>query len=293
MRHRQIKRVKIILFLLVFCGLLIPLNVLGKDFGNHNKKFTPPNKMKSSDWSDPKELERVWNASLVRIPIDNRDYISAYMQNVHNKNIPNKRFPTVIYMHGCSGIWSGTYTRLNFLAREGFAVIAPQSFARSKYPQSCDPVNFKGGMYRGTLKMRQMDAENAISKAKKLLWVDADNIFLMGLSQGGVTTATYLSSNPSTAVKARIIEGWTCHAGWHEYKGLNSVKHEPVLALVGKDDPWFQVSWLRGECGAYMNKKNGSKSVVFQQTPLSRRHELLEDSSVQEIVVNFLNSQMY
>ena len=292
MQYIRNDRVTAILSLLIFCWGSIPQASFCQDFGNHNKKFTPASKMSSADWNDPHELQRVWNAALVRIPREDGSYISANMSKIVSKDLPNKKFPTVVYMHGCSGVWSGTYTRINFLARHGFAVIAPQSFARAKYPQSCDPVNHKGGMYRGTLKMRQLDAAYTISHAKQLSWVDADNIFLMGLSQGGVTTATFESSDPSTSVRGRIIEGWTCHAGWQEYKGLNAAKSEPVLALVGKDDPWFQASWLRGHCGAFMRKNNGSKSIVFRQAPLNTRHELLEDSAVQKMIITFLNNHI-
>ena len=271
---------------------LLPQTLPATDFGNHNKQFTPAHKMSSSDWSNPQELDRVWNASLVRIPKENGRYLRAYMYETAGLDLPDQKFPTVIYLHGCAGTWHGTHTRLDFLARHGFAVIAPQSFARSRYPQSCDLVNLKSGMYRGTLKMRQLDAAHAISRAKNLAWVDPQNMFLMGLSQGGITTATHRPANASTRVKARIIEGWTCHAGWQEYKGLNAAADEPVLALVGKDDPWFRASWSRGDCGAFMNKKNGSKSVVFQDAPLNVRHELLEDDGVQKIVLRFLSGRI-
>lgn len=248
--------------------------------------------MTGADFNNPQELERVWNASLVRIPQGNGKYISANMRNIFQKQIAGKQFPTVIYMHGCAGVWSGTHKRLDILASQGFAVFAPQSFARAKYPQSCDPIKHKAGMYRGILKMRQADAAYAISQAKQLSWVDADNIFLMGLSQGGIATATFVSSSSTTTIKARVVEGWTCHAGWYDYKGLKAAKNEPVLALVGKDDPWFQNRWMRGDCGTYMYKNNGSKSIVFDQPPLSTRHELLEDPGVQQIVLKFLHKQI-
>jgi hypothetical protein len=38
----------------------------------------------------------------------------------------------------------------------------------------------------------------------------------MGHSEGAIAVAT-LDAPP---VAARIIEGWTCHAGWPEYRGL-------------------------------------------------------------------------
>ena len=106
---------------------------------------------------------------------------------------------------------------MDVFAQSGFAVIAPASFARKKYPKSCDPVKKIGGLYRAVLKMRQLDALHAIREARKLSWVDPDNIFLMGFSEGGIVSAT-LSIESGQSVRARVIEGWTCRAGWPEYQ---------------------------------------------------------------------------
>jgi len=198
------------------------------------------------------------------------------------------RYPTVIYLHGCSGIWAGTLRRIDLLAANGYAVIAPASLARVKYPKSCDVATNTGGLYRGTLAMRQHDAGNAIAQARTLPWVDAGKLFLMGLSQGAVTTATFSGGTPQHAVNARVVEGWTCNAGWDEYRGVNAPAGEPVLTLVARDDPWFQNEWTRGECTRFLDAGNGSRSVVFEEEHLRRRHELLEDTQVQQTVLEFL-----
>lgn len=282
----------------MICGLLAPLATLlaltscaGTGIGLHNsaKVFTSPSEMERSDWSNPAELERTWQAARVRIPKPGGSYISTTMEELASgSQTIAGTWPTVIYLHGCSGVWSGTYTRINFLARNGYAVIAPVSFARQKYPRSCNPEKHQGGLYRPTLYMRQNDAGYAIAKAKALPWVDDDNIFLMGLSQGGITTATFFSTSPETSVRARIVEGWTCHAGWPEYGGISAPDSEPVLTLVGSKDPWFQNRWTKGDCTKFIEPSNGSKSVVYSSGYLSTRHELLESKEVQETVLGFL-----
>ena len=280
--------------------LLIVLSIYGlatqslfaTSLGNHNKKFTHPRDMLEEDWSHPDELERTWKSAIVRIPTTKGKYRSSTMRDLPADDETHKRYPTIIYLHGCSGIWKGTYMRLNFYAESGFAVIAPVSFARSKYPQSCDVYFGKSGLYRETLRMRQNDAHHAITRAIQLPWVDPDNIFLAGLSEGGITAATYSAEGAQSKVKGRIIEGWTCHAGWHEYRGINALPHEPVLSLVGEKEPWFQTDWTRGDCGAFMMNRN-SKSVVFRDGYLSTRHELLEDKKVQKIVLEFLEKNTH
>ena len=270
--------------------LLLYSSVLsGNGLSNQTKQFTPNSKMSSADWSSPDELHRTWQAALVRIP-RNQQVFAGQISDLPLEGVSvEKQLPTVIYLHGCSGIWWGTYIRLDFFAENGFAVIAPASFARAKYPKSCDPATKRAGLYRETLKMRQYDALNAIKNAKQLDWVDSRNIFLVGFSQGGITSAT-LSTNIDTTVNARVIEGWTCHAGWSEYRGINAPVSEPVLALVADQDPWFQDSWTRGSCGRYMNSENGSRSMVYRTGSLMSKHSLLDDSDVQALVLEFLRS---
>ena len=270
--------------LLLYSGVLA-----GADLGNHTKQFTPNSEMSAADWSSPDELDRTWQASLVRIPNKHKVFAGQISDLPYEALLDKRKLPTVIYLHGCSGIWWGTHIRLDFFADNGFAVIAPASFARSKYPKSCDPATKRAGLYRETLKMRQYDALNAIKNAKQLDWVDARNIFLVGFSEGGITSAT-VSTNLDSGVNARVIEGWTCHAEWSEYRGINASSSEPVLALVADQDPWFQNPWTRGSCGRYMNSDNGSRSVVYSTGPLVSRHSLLDDADVQKLVLEFLQA---
>ena len=263
----------------------------GNGLNNQTKQFTPNSEMSAADWSSLSELHRTWHAAIVRIPHNHKVFVGQ-ISDLPLEDLPVKaKLPTVIYLHGCSGIWWGTYIRLDFFAENGFAVIAPTSFARAKYPKSCDPATKRAGLYRETLKMRQYDALNAIKNAKRLDWVDSSNIFLVGFSQGGITSAT-LSTNIDTTVNARVIEGWTCHAGWSEYRGTNAPVSEPVLALVADQDPWFHNSWTRGSCGTYMNSENGSRSVVYRTGSLMSKHSLLHDSDVQNRVLEFLHTHM-
>ena len=277
----------------IACLFFIYSQAYSNGTNNNTRIFTPVTEMSEEDWDDPAEMERAWQAALVRIPNGKGKYISTTMRRLNKKDVERIHgYPTVIYLHGCAGVWGSTKTRINFLAKNGYAVIAPVSFARKKYPRSCDEKNKVAGFYRGTLKMRQYDAGYAIKKAKTLTWVDPENVFLMGLSQGGITTATFSSSSKLASVNARVVEGWTCKAGWGEYTGIKAPKSEPVLTLVGINDPWFQNSWTRGDCSDAINKRNGSKSVVYTDNYLSHRHELLEDREVQATVLKFLREHM-
>lgn len=261
--------------------------------GNSGKKFTAISKMSSKDWDNPQELERVWQASFVRIPAADGRIIKTTVSILDSHPLDEvKKHPTIIYLHGCSGFWAGTIRRLDFLAENGFAVIAPPSFAREKYTQSCDITKHAGGLYRDTIKIRQNDAGNTIEKAKQLPWVDEKNVFLLGLSEGGITTATFSAKNNKQFVNARVVEGWTCTSSWREYHGVNAPKSEPVLTLLGSKDPWFQNPYTNGECTGYLDKSNGSASIVYRQGELSYTHELLDHEEVKMPVIEFLKQHL-
>lgn len=264
-----------------------------RHLGNAGKKFTTVAKMSSKDWDDPQELEKVWQASFVRIPTEGGKLIKNTISALDSNSLVGiKKLPTVIYLHGCSGFWVGTIRRLDFLVENGFAVIAPPSFAREKYTQSCDINRYAGGFYRDTIKIRQNDAGNTIEKAKQLPWVDENNVFLLGLSEGGITTATFSAKNNKQFVNARVVEGWTCNASWKEYHGVNAPKTEPVLTLLGSKDPWSQNPYTDGECTDLLDQTNGSKSIVYREGKLSYTHELLDHEEAKKPVIEFLQQHI-
>lgn len=299
MRKRVAKGVEKALVRMRFVGVALIALVLmissnaavAQDEGLHNdtKEFTKHSDMIPSDIDDPDQIAHSWASAIIRVPtvagMSKRTTLAELQTDLNNKL---EKFPTAIYLHGCSGIWAGSHRRIKFLADNGFLVFAPASLARTKYPMSCNPKTHQGGLYRPTLKMRQLDAANAIEKAKALPFVDSEKVILIGFSQGGVTAATFSPANQKQSVTARVIEGWTCTAGWEEYDGINAPESEPVLSLVGKDDPWFQNEWTRGDCGKSLNSGNGSRSIVYENHDLAKEHSLLDFRQAQNEVLGFL-----
>jgi dienelactone hydrolase len=281
---------KITPLLLLFCILVGELYALG--ISTPHRTFTSVEDMQPSDWHSPDELDRAWQQSVVRIPHE-KSISQTSMRDIEAKHFPEIALPVIIYLHGCTGHIAGSIQRMEWLAKHGFIVIGPDSLARKKYPQSCDPYSFRGGLYRETLIMRQQDALYAVKQARSLDWVDADNIFIVGHSEGGITAATMTSDSDEHRVNARVIEGWTCHAvGWEEYSGIKAPKSEPVMTLVGEKDPWFQSEYTRGDCTSFIDKSNGSQSIVISEGHLAHKHDLLLDQELQIKVIAFLRKHM-
>lgn len=276
----------------IFCSLAgLATAGLAQGLNNETKAFVSPSDIRKSDWSDPAEMARSWQAAIVRVPTGKgrskplkSSGLAAWRPN------GGKKVPAVVFLHGCYGIWRGSLYRVKLMADLGFVVVAPASFARRKYAQSCDPRTKNADMFRDVLRLRLYDAAYAVQQVRNLPYVDQDRVVLMGLSLGGVTAATYNFHAAKARVSYRIIEGWTCNAGWPEYDGLKARRSEPVLSLVAGDDPWYQRKWVRGDCGPKMRRGNGSVSVVFKSGKLARTHELLEHKPARSALLQFLRA---
>ena len=278
------KRLAVIVLSLLAAG-----TVAADGLHNSTKIFTPDTEMQEADWSDPAEMARTWEAALVRVPEGPGRSRAITTAELADWRPPDgAKVPVVVYLHGCSGIWEGTRHRIRLMADMGFVVVAPASFARRKYPQSCDVASNRGSLYRGTLRIRQNDARHAVEQVRALPFTDPSRVVLMGLSEGAITAATYDFGAASAQATHRIVEGWTCNAGWLEYHGLKAGPDEPVLSLVAADDPWFRLDFLKGDCGPKMQPANGSRSVVFDG-PLAETHELLEHEAPRAALAEFLD----
>lgn len=238
---------------------------------------------------DPEELARTLHEAVISIPdlyLKSDEFpAQAVFGNVKEdlaKSLNGVKMPLIIYMHGCSGLGFSSYDDIGFLIQNKYAVLAPDSFARNYKPRSCNPSTYTGGLHREVLSYRLAEAKYAHEVAKTLPWVNQRNIFMMGFSEGGITTARYGHGG----LAGRIILGWTCNAGWFEYDGLAGPKDEPILAVVASRDPWFTESWNSGNCGEYMSSRSNSESVVIDAS-IHHVHGLKD---IQKKIIQFLEA---
>lgn len=247
----------------------------------------------SSAWgetgTDPAELERTFQAAKVYLPsADGTGFLETNTDalEVGAPEIGEAVRAVVVYAHGCDGFSRVTDTTGRFLARAGFAVLAPNSFARLDKPISCEARTHRGSLHRAVLGWRQAEIIHAIAALRALPFGRDMPFIVMGHSEGAITAATLSEID----VTARILEGWTCHAGWSEYRGLSAPPEQPVLALVGEDDPWFTLPVLRGDCGAFMEQGGPSTSFVYRAPNyLHDKHWLSFDRQVQQHIVSFID----
>ncbi len=232
---------------------------------------------------DPSELTLTWEGARVWLP-------DAPTEANGVQALKDARGSAVVlYAHGCDGLSRITDETAGFLAKAGLVVIAPDSFSRAEKPVSCIAARQEGSLHRRVLAWRQAELTHALEHLHAIPALRGLPVVLMGHSEGGIAVATWTG----LPVAARIIEGWTCHAGWPEYRGLNAPQDEPVLTLVGEADPWFLLPVLQGDCGAFMAGHARAQSVVYRAPHyLHRRHWLSHDSKVQTMILDFIATSL-
>ncbi len=225
------------------------------------------------------EARRAFDAAYFMVEVDGaliegrvrRKYVQERLASLRQKR------PTVIYAHGCSGLgaWSLRYMRL--LARAGYAVLAPDSFARRYRPDTCLPSArqpIPGAPFRRVGQMRQEEIHHAAYRVRRMRWVDRNNLFLMGHSQGGSAVASYQGDE----FRARVISGSICG------RGVLMPPGTPALALYSKDDPW-----RRGRPADLCFRKAGKRGVNMEFHLFEgRAHNFSRNETARRLILDFL-----
>ena len=178
----------------------------------------------------PDELGRTWRGATVAVPFSAVDPaladVTGRMAEVEDRlqaARPAARLPVVVFLHGCNGLHPGYRVDLGFLRAQGYAVVAPDSFARDYKPRSCDRHSKTGGFHPGVIGFRLAETAHALERVRAFPWVDPDRIVLMGQSEGGITTANW----EGDGLAGRVILGWTCQIPWPPLWGLRGDPRDP------------------------------------------------------------------
>lgn len=235
------------------------------------------------------DLELTWARAVVALPggegeeplvttMDSRPMAARLARSA-----VGRKLPVVLYLHGCTGIERRDF--LADLARAGYAVIAPDSMARRFRPLQCDPETRTGGYNLFVYDFRQAEISYALQRMAALDWVDGANLFLVGVSEGGVAAALYRGDD----FNARVIAQWTC-VGAPIVRGIAAPPDTPILAIVRADDPWYagrrtgprQAVSQQGHCGRFAAGRPALRSIVIEA---GQGHDALAvPGSVREIV---------
>ena len=234
------------------------------------------------------DVERTWYGGWIALPgVADQPPTIGLMSTLDvsaelAKRAPSRRWPVVVFLHGCTGL--GDTVFLKRLAAAGYVVVAPDSMARRFRPLQCDAGRKRGGFNLFVYDFRMTELSFALHMLRRRPWVDTDNLFLVGASEGGVAAALYRGD----AFNARVITQWTCH-GAPLVSGISAPPSTPVLAIVRSSDPWYDAEHTKaqsGDCGSFIAKRKGSASIVAD----GKIHDVMSDREVFSRILEFLAS---
>lgn len=197
-----------------------------------------------------------------------------------------KKLPTVLYMHGSTGLFTGDKYRRYIVEHVGAIFFAPNSFKIKNRPTYSSPVKEK--VYIEVHKIRLAEIEFSSKKLTKLPFVDSNNIFLMGNSEGGLAAAIYKSK----LFKGRIITAFSCESSYFytNFK-LGTKKDEPFLNIIGTHDQFFSTkSKLNKKYKAQGNGIDALKEYKYAKIVIlaKTKHDITTNPYVQNEIESFL-----
>jgi dienelactone hydrolase len=226
-----------------------------------------------------KDVELSWEKALIYTP-------GAFLSKSPQNLALDKKYPVVVYLHGCTGITSNHDIQwARFLANQNFLVVMPDSMARPNRKSNCDP-RLQGGtnVFPQAYEYRQQEIAYAKEQVHKSTWWDQKNIFLMGHSEGGIAT----SQSNHGQFNGLVISAWTCtHASNPDFDGIKSPKDIPALAVAFLDDTWRKGKANEGRCA---NKADGRNLV--QVDLAGREHSTYESRIARDAVTKFLGQHL-
>ncbi len=167
--------------------------------------------------------------------------VGGYMESLPNDYAanPTKKYPLIIFLHGSGELGNGSATSLDVLRR----VAIPRLLWSKQFPSS---FSYGGKSYSFIVVSPQMKTVNdwtnsiqaVIDYCKKTYRVDADRIYLTGLSLGGVTTWEY-SANSVDRGKGLAAALLVCPGAYPTAWQLSNISQSqlPIWVTNNSNDP--------------------------------------------------------
>jgi predicted alpha/beta-fold hydrolase len=185
-----------------------------------------------------------------------------------------QKLPTVVLLHGCTGLSPGIARWARTLSSAGYGVVTPDSFARSYRWSNCDPKTYLGGAFPESRRMRQEEIEYALKSLRTVPWADERNLFLMGHSEGGGAVALWQGGG----FRAQIISGNRCR------QGLLAPPTIPVIVIGFVHDPWD--GNYRRTCAIRFGGRESASELLLPGSG----HDTSQSPEAQRAVLDFLRA---
>ena len=199
-------------------------------------------------------------------------------------NTSMRPYPVLFFMHGSAGLSYGKQYK-DAVLKEGFIFFAPNSYKLKNRPTYETPTKTKN--YEAVHKVRLAEIYYNIAQLKKFNFLDLENIFLMGSSEGALAAAKY----KGTEFKGRIVAAYACENGYYsrDFK-IGAKKRDPFLNIIGTHDEYFSSLSTHdkdntGHCANALLEFKNAKVVLLPKT----KHNVIENPYTIPEVISFLN----
>jgi dienelactone hydrolase len=213
------------------------------------------------------DIASTWTQARVYLP-----HVPSYVRPADVSAI--QKLPTVVLLHGCTGLTASIVRWARTLTSAGYGVVAPDSFARSYRWSNCDPKTYLGDAFPAARRMRQEEIEYALKSLRVAPWADKRNLFLMGHSEGGGAVALWQGGG----FKAQIISGNRCR------QGLAASPTIPVIVIGFVHDPWDGI--YRRTCAIRFGGRESASELLLPGSG----HDTSQSREAQRAVLDFLRA---
>lgn len=258
----------------VAIGLAGPVGAQHMDVG----KIDPANMMET--YPDfPQSLNRAVVGVPAAMLAGDEDFYGYYEDLAGLDFVEGATAPVVVYMHGSSNAFDHSgdhpvlkwdYGYATWVTEAGYIFVAPDAHAIGERPTFSSPVPKEA--YEAVNQIRQAEITQAAAALVGDSFVDTDEMYLMGVSEGAVAAARYHGGE----FKGRMVLSWSCEPGYFtDLPKVGAGSSDPFLNIVGfrdfyygKDAPYSTGYNNSGNCANHLSLAGftNAKVIIYPDT---------------------------
>lgn len=188
-------------------------------------------------------------------------------------------YPTVIISHGFSGSHKDNMARAELLAQNGFCAVVFDFYGGNQASKS------GGSMTEMSVLTEAEDLSAMMDGMLALPYVDKNNLFLMGCSQGGFVSA-YVAAKRPADVKALVLlfpafalqdDCWNRHGSIENIPETETVMNQPLGAIYSRDAMSFDIYDVIGDYKGPVLIHHGDKDDVVNISYSEKAAQIYEN----------------
>lgn len=224
------------------------------------------------------DVRKSWEQAVVYVPG------SFFTKTIDTVEV-TAPLPVIVFLHGCGGINETERKWADFLKSEKFIVVLLNSYAIPNREKNCVTATHTTNIGKVPVNdLRPAEAEYALSNLKTKQWVDKNNIFLMGHSEGGM--GSFLTRE--IGFTGVIITGFPCSIRGRPF---GSSRDKPTLIINYERDPFFERPdnpYTQCSDRPYWKFRTNTTELILP----GRGHGSADERTARETLKKFLNDNI-